>query len=49
MMNAGIYVGTTAKDPKYKDFLIMKDVVEVPAEEVWFSLEEVKKLQSGQK
>jgi hypothetical protein len=42
-------VGTTAKDPKYKDFLIMKDVVEVPAEEVWFSLEEVKKLQSGQK
>jgi branched-chain amino acid transport system substrate-binding protein len=49
MMNAGIYVGTTTKDPKYKDFLIMKDVVEVPAEQVWFSLEELKKLQSGQK
>jgi branched-chain amino acid transport system substrate-binding protein len=49
MMNVGIYMGTTAKDPKYKDFLIMKDVVEVPAEKVWLSVEEVKKLQSGQK
>ncbi|MBM4326270.1 MAG: hypothetical protein FJ118_03815 [Deltaproteobacteria bacterium] len=49
MMNAGIYVGTTTKDPKYKDFLIMKDVVEVPAEQVWFSLDELKKLQAGQK
>lgn len=49
MANVGIYVGTTAKDPKYKDFLIMKDVVEIPAEKVWMSVEEVKKLQSGQK
>jgi len=33
MANVGIYVGYTAKDPKYEGFLIMKDVVEVPAEE----------------
>ncbi len=49
MANVGVYVGYTAKDPKYKDFLIMKDVVEVPAEKVWLSVEEVKKLQSGKK
>jgi branched-chain amino acid transport system substrate-binding protein len=45
MANVGIYVGTTAKDQKYPDFLIMKDVKEVPAEELWLSVEEVKKLQ----
>jgi branched-chain amino acid transport system substrate-binding protein len=45
MANVGIYVGSTAKDPKYPDFLIMKDVKEVPAEELWLSVEEVKKLQ----
>jgi branched-chain amino acid transport system substrate-binding protein len=49
MANVGIYMGTTNKDPKYKDFLIMKDVQEVPAEKVWLSVEEVKKLQAGQK
>ena len=48
MMNCGIYVGYTAKDPRFKDFLIMKDVVEVPAEKVWLSVEEVKKLQPKQ-
>ncbi len=49
MMNAGIYVGTSAKDPNYKDFLILKDVKEVPADKVWLSVEEVKKLQAGGK
>jgi hypothetical protein len=45
MANMGLYVGYTAKARKYKDFLILKDVVEVPAEKVWLSVEEVKKLQ----
>ena len=45
MANVGIYVGYTAKDPKYKDFLILRDVVEVPAEKVWLSVEELKKVQ----
>lgn len=45
MANVGLYVGYTAKDPKYKKFLILKDVVEVPAEKVWLSIEEVKKIQ----
>jgi branched-chain amino acid transport system substrate-binding protein len=49
MMNAGIYVGTSGKDPNYKEFLILKDVKEVPADKVWLSVEEVKKLQSGGK
>ncbi|MEW6347625.1 MAG: ABC transporter substrate-binding protein [Thermodesulfobacteriota bacterium] len=49
MANVGIYVGTTGKDPAYKDFLILKDVVEVPAEKIWLPLDEVKKLQAGQK
>jgi len=47
MANVGIYVGVTTKDPKFKDFLIMKDVVEVPAEKTWLPVDEVKKLQSG--
>jgi branched-chain amino acid transport system substrate-binding protein len=45
MANVGIYVGYSAKDPRYKDFLILKDVVEVPAERVWLSVDEVKELQ----
>jgi branched-chain amino acid transport system substrate-binding protein len=45
MANVGIYVGTTVKDPKYKDFLILKDVTEVPAEKAWLPVDEVKKLQ----
>jgi branched-chain amino acid transport system substrate-binding protein len=49
MANVGIYVGTTAKDPTYKDFLILKDVKEVPAEEAWLSVEEIKKLRSEKK
>uniref|UniRef100_A0A7C4ASX3 Leucine-binding protein domain-containing protein n=1 Tax=Desulfomonile tiedjei TaxID=2358 RepID=A0A7C4ASX3_9BACT len=47
MANVGIYVGVTHKDPQYKDFLIMKDVVEIPAEQIWLSVDEVKKLQAG--
>lgn len=49
MANVGIYVGVTTKDPNYKEFFIMKDVVEVPAEKVWMSVEEVKKLQAEKK
>ncbi len=49
MANVGIYVGVTTKDPNYKGFLIMKDVKEVPAEKVWLSVEEVKKLQAEKK
>jgi branched-chain amino acid transport system substrate-binding protein len=45
MANVGIYVGTTAKDPKYKNFLILKNVTEVPAEKAWLSADEAKKLQ----
>ncbi|MBI4964583.1 MAG: ABC transporter substrate-binding protein [Desulfomonile tiedjei] len=49
MANVGIYVGVTTKDPNYKEFLIMKDVKEVPAEKVWLPVEEVKKLQAQKK
>lgn len=45
MADVGLYVGYTAKDPRYKGFLILKDVVEVPAEMVWMPVAEVKKLQ----
>ncbi len=45
MANVGIYVGYSAKDPRFKDFLILKDVEEVPAEKVWLPVEEVKKRQ----
>lgn len=47
MANVGIYVGVTHKDPQYKDFLIMKDVVEIPAEQIWLPVDEVKELQAG--
>ena len=43
--NVGIYVGYTAKDPRYKNFLILKNAVEVPAEKVWLSAEQAKNLQ----
>lgn len=43
--NVGIYVGYTAKDPRYKNFLILKNAVEVPAEKVWLSAERAKNLQ----
>jgi branched-chain amino acid transport system substrate-binding protein len=49
MANVGIYVGVTAKDPKYPEFLTLKDVKEVPAEKVWLPVEEVKKLQTSGK
>ncbi len=45
MGDVGVYVGWTTKDPKYKEFLIMKNVTEVPAEMVWMPAQEVKKLQ----
>lgn len=49
MANVGIYAGTTTKDPRFKEFLIMKDVVEVPAEKVWLSVAEIQKLREGKK
>jgi branched-chain amino acid transport system substrate-binding protein len=49
MANVGIYVGTTFKDPNYKKYVIMKDVEEVPAEKVWMSVDEIKKLRLQQK
>jgi branched-chain amino acid transport system substrate-binding protein len=49
MANVGVYVGWTAKDPRYEGFLIMKNVTEVPAEQVWLSVPEVKRLQSGKR
>jgi len=42
-------VGVTAKNPDFKDFLVLKDVVEVPAEKILLSVEEVKKLQAEKK
>ena len=48
MANVGIYVGVTAKDPKFKDFLVLKDVVEVPAEKVWMSVDEIKALRANE-
>jgi branched-chain amino acid transport system substrate-binding protein len=49
MANVGIYVGTTVKDPNYKKYIIMKDVEEVPAEKVWMSVDEIKKLRQQAK
>lgn len=46
MANVGVYVGWTAKDPKYEGFLIMKNVTEVPAEQVWLPAEQIKRLQT---
>ena len=49
MADVGVYVGVTGKDPKFPDFLILKNVTLVPAEMVWMPVEEVKKLQAGKK
>ena len=49
MANVGIYVGTTFKDPNHKKYLIMKNVEEVPADKVWMSVDEIKKLRQQQK
>ncbi|MBF0526300.1 MAG: ABC transporter substrate-binding protein [Deltaproteobacteria bacterium] len=49
MANVGIYVGVTTKDAKYKDHLIMKDVVAIPADKVMLSVDEVKALRAGKK
>jgi branched-chain amino acid transport system substrate-binding protein len=38
-----VYVGKTYKDPGYP-FYIYKDIIEVPPEKTWLSIEEVKKL-----
>jgi branched-chain amino acid transport system substrate-binding protein len=45
MANVGLYVGYTAKNPKYKGFLVLKDVVEVPAENVWMPADKVLEMQ----
>ena len=39
-----MFVGTTTKDPAYPDFLIAKDIVTVPGEDLVLSVDEVKKL-----
>jgi branched-chain amino acid transport system substrate-binding protein len=39
-----MFVGTTAVDPAYPDFLVAKDIVTVPGEELVLSVDEVKKL-----
>ena len=49
MANVGIYVGYTTKDPRFKDFLIMKNVEEVPAEKVWMSVPEIMKVRQQAK
>lgn len=49
MANVGLYVGVTVKDPNYKEFLIMGQVEEIPAEKVWLSVEEIQKLRSKSK
>ena len=38
-----MFLGVTAKDPRFKDFLIVKDIVTVPGEELVLSVDEVKK------
>lgn len=43
MANCGLYFGTTYKDPRYS-FYIMKDVVQIPGQEVWRSTEEIRNL-----
>jgi hypothetical protein len=45
MTDVGVYVGWTTKDPKFRDFIIMKNVVEVPADMVWIPVQKVKKRQ----
>ncbi len=49
MADVGVYVGYTVKDARFEDFLIMKDVAQVPADMVWLPIPEVRKLQPGQK
>lgn len=39
-----MFVGVTAEDPAYPDFLIAKDIETVPGEELVLSVEEIKKL-----
>ena len=45
MADVGVYVGYTTKDPRYDKFLILKDLTVVPADQVWISVDEVKRLQ----
>ncbi len=45
MADVGVYIGWTAKDPKYAGHLILTNVTQVPADTVWMPVEELKKLQ----
>jgi branched-chain amino acid transport system substrate-binding protein len=45
MADVGVYVGVTGKDSRFPKFLILKNVTLVPAEMVWMSVDELKKLQ----
>jgi branched-chain amino acid transport system substrate-binding protein len=44
--NGSVYVGFTTKRPEYP-FYVYKDVLEVPGEQTWLPVEEVKKLRTG--
>jgi branched-chain amino acid transport system substrate-binding protein len=39
-----MFVGKTAVDPAFPDFLVAKDIVIVPGEELVLSIDEIKKL-----
>ncbi len=45
MADVGVYVGVTGKDPRFPNFLILKNVSYVPADMVWMPVDEVVKLQ----
>ncbi len=45
MADVGVYVGYTTKDPRFEKFLILKDLTVVPAEQVWMSVDDLKKVQ----
>lgn len=45
MADVSVYVGTTGKDSRFPNFLILKGVTAVPAEMVWLPVDEAKKLQ----
>ena len=48
MADVGVYVGWTAKDPKFTDFLIMKNVAEVPADMVWMPVRRGQETPAGE-
>jgi len=43
LASGGLFFGTTYKDPKYS-FYIMRELVYLPGNDLWHSLEEIKSL-----